>query len=178
MSPVLNCPHVAVIAALLFGGLCSPPVITATQANTALQVGSKVRYKLAAPRARWRQGELTGLDSDSLRLVGEDRAGYSVATPRILALQVSSGRRSNTGRGAAIGGVIGAALGLGLGIAATTDECTGFCPAPEIGAQEVVAAAAVLGGVGAGIGALIGATSKRDRWVEVSRPWSVPPALK
>jgi hypothetical protein len=144
------------------------------QADTALHVGSKVRYKLEEPRADWQQAELTGLDPDSLRLVGEDGAGYSLANPGIRALQVSNGRRSNAGHGAKIGALIGATLGLALGIAASTEECTGFCIV-QVGPQEVVAVTAALGGVGAGIGALIGATSKGDRWVEVSRPWSVQP---
>jgi hypothetical protein len=173
----MKCSQVVIVAAFLFSGLCSPrPAIAAMQAKTPLHVGGKVRYKLDAPRAAWRQGELTGLDSDTLRLVSRDGGGDAVATPRIRALQVSSGRRSNTGRGAMIGGIVGATLGLGLGIAASSDNCTGFCPAPDIGAREVVAATAILGGIGAGIGALIGATSQRDRWVEVPRPWSVAPA--
>jgi hypothetical protein len=176
MSAVIKCPQVVVIAALLFSGLSSPSVTAAMQAKTSLHVGGKVRYKLDAPRANWREGELTGLDADTLRLVARDGGGRAVATPQIRALQVSSGLRSNAGRGAMIGGILGATLGLGLGFAASSDSCTGFCPAPDIGAREVVAVTAILGGVGAGIGALIGATSRRDRWDEVPRPWSVAPA--
>jgi hypothetical protein len=172
----MKCSHAVVITAFLFTGLCAPPVTAAMQAKTPLRAGGTVRYKLNAPRADWRQGKLTGLDSDTLRLAGRSGGGHAVATPQIRTLQLSSGRRSNTGRGAMIGGIVGATLGLGLGIAASSENCTGFCPAPNIGAREVLAATAILGGVGAGIGALIGATSQRDRWVEVPRPWSVAPA--
>ena len=174
MSSVMKCSQAVVIAAFLFSGLCSP-VAAAMQAKTPLHVGGKVRYKLDRPRADWRQGELSALDTDTLRLVGSDGGGHAVATPQIRALQVSSGRRSNAGQGAMIGGIVGATLGLVLGISAATDKCTGLCYVRD-GAQEVVVATGMLGGVGAGLGALIGLTSHRDRWVEVPPPWTVAPA--
>jgi hypothetical protein len=170
----MNSPQVAIIVALFFGGLCLPTVAAAMQSNTALHLGGNVRYKLAVPRSDWQQGKLTGLHSDTLRLVDKGGSGHTVAIRAIRELQVTSGQRSNTGRGAMIGGVIGAVLGLGLGVAASDAACTGICP--EIGAQEVIGAAAILGGIGAGIGALIGSTSKRESWVEVSSPWSIAPS--
>jgi hypothetical protein len=175
MSAAIRCSQVVVIAAFLFSGLCSPPATAAMQAETPLHVGGKVRYKLDAPRADWQQGELTGVDTDTLHLVDGDGGGRAVPTLQIGALEVSSGRRSNAGRGAMMGGIVGTALGLGLGISASSQKCPSLCYVPD-GAQEVVAATALFGAVGAGIGALIGVTSRRDRWVEVPRPWSAAPA--
>jgi len=67
-------------------------------------------------------------------------------------------------------GCRGAGTGLLLGIAASAESCTGFCEI-DVGPEDVVAVAAILGGVGAGIGALIGAASHGERWQRVVEPY-------
>ncbi len=62
-----------------------------------------------------------------------------------------------------IGGLIGAGFGLFLGIAASTDDSGWW----EVGVDDIAAAAGILGAGGAGVGALIGSLSKRDRWEPV-----------
>jgi hypothetical protein len=62
-----------------------------------------------------------------------------------------------------IGGLIGAAFGLFIGIAASTDN-SGFL---QVGVDDVAAATGIVGAAGAGIGAIIGSLSKRDRWETV-----------
>jgi hypothetical protein len=175
MNPTWHRPPFAILATLLLAGVCSRPAVAAVQADSLLHVGGKVRYKLEAPSARWRQGALAGLDGDTLRLVGKDGVAQSVATPGIRTLQVGNGRRSNAGRGATIGGITGAMFGLGLGIAAAADNCKALCPVVDVGPEEVAAVTLILGAVGTGIGALIGTASHHDHWVDVAGPWSVGP---
>lgn len=61
---------------------------------------------------------------------------------------------------------MGGGTGLLLGVLASTEEGSFY----QIGADDVVVAALVLGAVGAGVGALIGAVSHREEWEEVPRP--------
>ena len=62
-----------------------------------------------------------------------------------------------------IGGLIGAGIGLFFGIAASTDN-SGWL---DVGVGEIAAITAIVGAGGAGVGALIGSLSKRDRWEPV-----------
>jgi hypothetical protein len=62
-----------------------------------------------------------------------------------------------------IGGLVGAGFGLFLGIAASTDDSGWW----EVGPEEVAAVTAIVGASGAGVGAIIGSLSKRDRWEPV-----------
>jgi hypothetical protein len=62
-----------------------------------------------------------------------------------------------------IGGLIGAGFGLFLGIAASTDNSGWW----EVGVEDVAAATALVGAGGAGVGALVGSLSRRDRWEPV-----------
>ena len=133
----------------------------ARPARAQLGVGSRVR--VTSERGK-HTGTLVSLDGDSLRYT---KADTSVVTALPLAsivrLERSVGKRAATGRGAMIGGLIGGGFGLFVGIAASTDDSGWF----EVGPGEIAAATAFTGAIGAGLGALIGAASKRDQWETV-----------
>ena len=95
----------------------------------------------------------------------------SLPVPRITRLEVSRGRRSHPGRGAGIGALVGAAAGLALGLAASADNSGWF----EIGPGEVASATLVMGGIGAGVGAIVGGLSHSERWEATTLP-NLPPA--
>jgi hypothetical protein len=64
----------------------------------------------------------------------------------------------------------GAALGFILGLA-TYEECTSFCVLDLDQAETAGLSALLVGLFGTGLGALLGATVRTDRWVPVERPW-------
>ena len=126
-----------------------------------LDAGSRIRVTTARHA---RVGTLVSLDNDSLRYTpSKDTAVTAIPVASVLRLERSAGKRPATGRGAKIGALAGGGFGLFLGIAASTDNSGWW----EVGAEDIAAATAFVGVVGAGIGALIGAASKQDRWEPV-----------
>lgn len=115
--------------------------------------------------SRWQQGTLAMLSPDSAAIVvmtdtlrfGRDTLGR---------FEWSRGVHPRTGKGALLGLGIGAGAGLLLGLAASAEDCTGFCSEPTGG--EIFAVAAILGGIGAGTGAVIGSFSRGESWQRVS----------
>ncbi len=79
----------------------------------------------------------------------------------VTTLEVSAGRRSQTGLGAGIGSLTGVAIGVVVGAASCTDEV--FVKPTACAAAGGV----IFGAAGALLGALIGATMKTERWVSV-----------
>jgi hypothetical protein len=133
-----------------------------------VEAGSRVRVTLtrtATPASPGRRiGSLVSLDRDSLRYTRWDSTSVlALPLASVARLERSIGRHSGTGRGAVIGGLIGAAFGLFIGIAASTDN-SGYL---QVGVGDVAAATGIVGAAGAGIGAIIGSLSKRDRWETV-----------
>jgi hypothetical protein len=129
-----------------------------------VEAGSRVRVTTTPAKPGRRIGSLVSLDADTLRYSRWDTTSV-IALPlaSVTRLERSTGRRSNTVRGATIGGLIGAGFGLFLGIAASTDNSGWW----EVGVDDVAVVTAILGAGGAGAGALIGSLSKRDRWEPV-----------
>ena len=129
-----------------------------------VEAGARVRVTTHSHPGR-RIGSLVSLDGDSLRYTRWDTSSV-VAVPleSVTRLERSIGRRSNTGRGAMLGALIGGGFGLFLGIVASTDNSGWW----EVGPEEIAAATAVVGVAGAGVGAVIGSLSKRDRWEPVT----------
>lgn len=126
-----------------------------------LDAGSRIRVTTARHA---RVGTLVSLGSDSLRYTrSRDTAVTAIPVAAVVRLERSAGKRPATGRGAKIGALVGAGFGLFLGIAASADNSGWW----EVGAEDVAAAAAIVGVAGAGVGALIGAASKQDRWEPV-----------
>ncbi len=130
-----------------------------------VEAGSRIRVTTMPSSPGRRIGTLVSLDQDTLRWSRWDTTSViKVPIASVARLERSIGRRSNTGRGAMIGGLIGAGFGLFVGVAASTDD-TGFF---EVGVGEIAALTGIFGAGGAGVGALIGSLSTRDRWVPVA----------
>jgi hypothetical protein len=139
-------------------------VLEAQLLAAQVEAGSRVRVTTTPSSPGRRIGNLVSLDRDTLRWSRRDTASViTVPITSVARLERSTGRRSNTGRGALIGGLIGAGFGLFLGIAASTDNSGWW----EVGAEDVAAVTAIVGAGGAGVGAIIGSLSKRDRWEPV-----------
>jgi hypothetical protein len=129
-----------------------------------VEAGSRVRVTTAPATPGRRIGRLVSLDTDTLRWSRWDTTSViAVPVASVARLERSTGRRSNTGRGAMIGGLIGAGFGLFVGVGASTDN-SGFL---DVGVEEIAALTGIFGAAGAGVGALIGSLSTRDRWEPV-----------
>lgn len=127
--------------------------------------GERVRVAIPNVPARTVVGRLEGVTRDAL--VVRPRRGAPAETiplSSIGRLEMSSGFRSHAGRGAALGGLVGGAFGLALG-AAAGDACWG-CTGKEV-ASGTALLSLLTAGVGAGLGALVGAGARSERWVEV-----------
>ena len=150
--------------------LMSSPLAGVAQAGPSVVVGATVRAKPTGPGARWVQGELVALTSDSVTIrVRKSRDTVALATSTLARFQISQGRSARTGKGALLGLGIGAGAGLLFGLAAAADTCTGFCEI-NVGPEDVLALTALGGGLGAGVGALIGAASHGERWQRAGEP--------
>ena len=89
----------------------------------------------------------------------------SVRVNLVTRLDVSRGRKTNTGKGAGIGVLLGGVVGALIGYA-SYEECVHcfFDLRPE----TLAAAGAVIGGLGGlAAGALIGSAIETDRWMEM-----------
>ena len=164
----------AVLAAMM--QLLTATPLAAFQAQ--LKPGTRIRVTSDSGSPRDRIGMLVSMDSDSLHFrTAKDSSLTSVATGSLVRLELSKGRKSNAGRGAFIGALVGVGSGLLLGILASAEE-DGSDSYYDVGPEDVFAATALLGAAGAGVGALIGATSHRDRWEPVPLPSGSGRALR
>ena len=80
----------------------------------------------------------------------------------VQSVDVWAGTKSQTGKGALLGGAVGAAVGAGLGVLVCSEEhdCAAY----------IGGGALVVGAIGAGTGALIGSGSHTDRWEPTAWP--------
>jgi len=154
-----------VISLALLG---ASPLPGLAQAGPPVVIGATVRAKARGPRARWEQGEVIALTTDSVMIQPRwSRDTVALATRTLAQFQISQGRSARTGKGALLGLGIGAGAGLLLGLVAWADyHCTGFCEI-NLGPEDVLALTALGGGLGAGVGALIGAALRGERWQPV-----------
>jgi hypothetical protein len=150
--------------------LAAAPLAAVAQVGPSVVLGATVRAKPTGSGARWVQGTLVALTPDSVSIRVPQNGDTVLFTGALADLQVSQVTRARTGKGALLGLSIGAGTGPLLGIAASAESCTGFCEI-DVGPEDVVAVAAILGGLGAGIGALIGAASHGERWQRVVEPY-------
>ena len=126
---------------------------------TALVPGTRVRVHQGAQSMT---GSLLYMDSTSLALVTGRADTVTTPLALITGIDVSRGTKSRAGRGALIGVGVGAASGIIVGIAASgSDDGDFFDFSSGAWATGIGLTGAVLG---AGIGAIIGATQHGDRW--------------
>ncbi len=96
--------------------------------------------------------------------------GYTLALPldSVTKLDVSRGRKTNTGEGAVIGLLVGGVVGAVIGYASYEECVGGWACFGDLGPGVNVAAGGVIGGLGGLVaGAFIGLAIETDRWQEV-----------
>ena len=128
------------------------------QSLTSLEPGVRIRVAAEAVAPKPLVGTLVRLDRDAMALRLADREELALV-PRetITKVEVSRGRRSR-GRGALFGALVGLAVGA-IAVAATPGDDEMFTAAE---------ATAMVGAMGAGLGALIGlAIPPGEKWESV-----------
>jgi hypothetical protein len=116
--------------------------------------------------SEWLVGTFLSRDADSIRIQPQaPPQAASIPVHTITRLEISRGRHSKADKGALIGGIAGAGAGLFF-IPAAAEACENSCAVRVPAAIALLAG--ILGGFGAGIGALIGTTSRSERWEPVS----------
>jgi hypothetical protein len=140
-----------------------------------LPMGARVRVQTTAAPGNWVKGILVSADAASVALVPEDAPPLGanqlrLPNPSIGRFELKTGSKRHWLAGL----IVGAALGLAMGATADVnpDTCNytysyEFCSRGE----AIAASVAVLGGMGAGIGALV----KTDRWTAVALDALPPP---
>ncbi len=135
--------------------ICPPTHTTCVGRSPRQDVGTFVRW------------------SDDTLLVLSNGNTLALPLDAVTRLDVSRGRKTNTGKGAEIGFLLGGVVGAVIGYA-SYEECvpqgprSWSCIGPNFGSEGAALGGALLGGLGGGVvGALIGASSKTDRWQEV-----------
>jgi hypothetical protein len=154
---------------MMFGRVIVPAAVLLSSVSIAaldaqtVAVGSRVRATVEA-----RSGKLTGTlvewGQDTLYLAPDGSAELVTATAIPLStlsrLETSRGMKSNAGKGALIGGGIGLVIGGGMSLIAGSTVDT------EVTSTDYLIFTGLVTVGGAGIGALIGALIKSERWQE------------
>jgi hypothetical protein len=113
-------------------------------------------------------GDLVSLGPDSLTMTTSAADTVMVARAAITRLDLSTGTKSKAGKGAVNGLIFGALGGALIGVLASGSDDGDFI---DFGPGEWAASGALMfGAVGAGVGALIGAGQRADRWERVALP--------
>jgi proteasome assembly chaperone (PAC2) family protein len=152
--------HVRLAAMLVLVAAIAPAQTKNTDWNTvkALATGANVRITTSS---RTVGGSVLRVTDDSLVLAaGKSQEMFTQQEVKRVLLRGDSHR----GRNSLIGLGGGAAIGLIIG-AATHKDCTGFCILYTSRGTDMAAGAAVVGGIGAAVGALIPTRS----WLEIYR---------
>ncbi len=158
-------------ATILVAILAFVPFAIAT-AQVPLRPGERVRVTrlplcppntLCVKTPRQSVGTFLAWDADSLVVQSNGDTLY-VPVDRVTRLDVSRGRKTNTGTGAVIGLLVGGVVGAVIGLASY--ECEPCFV--DLGPGTYAAAGAVIGGLGGLVtGAFIGLEIQTDRWREV-----------
>jgi hypothetical protein len=135
--------------------------------ESPVEPGTRVRVKAPPLQPDWVRGTVVGWESGSLVLEPEkpDVLGdtpLTLARDQITRLDVHRGSKSRALLGAGIGFGVGAALGFAACAGNTGSPCTN-----DAGEGSPAGFALALGGVGAGLGALVGLLFRTDRWEAV-----------
>jgi hypothetical protein len=138
--------------------------------TVAASVQPGARIRVSAPGAGTLTGRVVSVEGDSLR-VARDRSADTlrIAQSQLTSLDVSVGRHKRRWRGAGLGFLGGAALGAVVGAATyKKPDCSGEAYFCDLGQGfDATFGAALLGGVGAVVGAIIGGGSADD-WQPVA----------
>ncbi len=140
--------------------------------TTLVSRGARVKVFPAQPGAKAITGNVADLAFDTLIVLPEGGGEALTFDPRDLRkIEVSQGKKGN----ALLGLAVGAGVGVGLGLAICSyDEWAGCrFEGNDLTGASVALAAAVFGGIGAGVGALI----KTERWTDAQLPEPPPVAL-
>jgi len=133
--------------------------------------GDLVRVHLGGDQL---QGSLVSWDSAGLALqlrVAEQAAADTLLTwTDVDRVERYAGTKSHTGTGALIGAGVGVAV---FAVLLATQRCWGDgCEEGVDLGTVIVVGGAIIGGLGAGLGALIGSQAKTERWEQVPLPAS------
>jgi hypothetical protein len=123
--------------------------------------GTRIRLTARMPeRERW-IGSFVSVAHDSVSMRDGEMNGALVTVPslHVMRFEVSRGNHPNGLRGAGVCFAIGALLGAGVGYAGTNSENDLF----GVG-FNIATGAVVLGVIGAGVGAAIGARTPSEHW--------------
>jgi hypothetical protein len=174
--------------ALSFGALSARAQERETADGTGVEVGQRVRITSGAQHLNKQIGTVIAADDGTITLqVRTPRPHWIIVTDTLVVSretvdrqQISRGKHSGVLVGALLGAVAGALVG-GSAAAASYEDCT-----PQLGnlgldcivhdvvsgssSSEARTRGAVGGGIlGCGLGALLGATVRWERWDEVRR---------
>ena len=154
----------ALLAALAGTALAQPAPEPPT---LELPVGARVRVRPVAAPGDWVRGTLMSADSEGIGLLPENApplAGSELRLPRetVARLEILTGQKKHWLHGLLVGVAAGVALGFSMDV--DPERCrfddNYYCSR----AEAVTAGGLVLGGIGAGVGALV----KTDRWFPVA----------
>ena len=164
--------------ALCIAGLLSLASIRAigAQAPPVIAPATRIRFALA-PGDRMRIAQVIVQRNDSLwvRTASTDDT-LALALATLGRLDVSRGQHRSTLKGAGLGLVSGAVAGAIIGYSAGEDcSKSSFICFPRD--QTTLMGAVYVGGLGAGVGALLGHFHVQDRWVSVRSPGRVKIAV-
>lgn len=139
------------------------------RAVSAQADGTPIRIQTTARPGKWITGMAVDVAADSLGIVRTRGAvltrSYDTlrfARAELQRMEVSQGHKSNAGRGALIGGAVLGGAGLALGISCVGTTSANALVGYEGSAVPIIALTSAA--LGAGVGALLGALSHRERW--------------
>ena len=150
-----------VSTALVVLALAPVATLVAQEPGPPLEPGARVRVTAPDLGIEKQQATFQALRGDTLVVMADSTMYYALGS--ITRFDVYRGRKSHWKTGLAIGAVLGAIVGGAAGYAyeAINDEYTPEYAAPV--AFGALAGAAVVGALGAGVGAIM----RTDRWEEV-----------
>ncbi|MGE0353405.1 MAG: hypothetical protein AB7I33_04155 [Gemmatimonadales bacterium] len=138
------------------------PLLAAPLAGQEPTPGERVRVTPSSLGARAQAGELLWLDRDSLVLAAQGRR-WTIPADMVRRLERSRGRRGHPVTGLAVGAAAGLLAGAIL-FSPGGNACTG---SGNYGERCLYYRAGILAG-GVGLGALVGALIRTERWEPVA----------
>ena len=157
----------------------SPAWLAAQTEVSPVLVDSRVRVTTHSAPGLATAGTLESWDGESLELSGSGFAPQTIPLSDLAKLEISRGKKGHW----LAGTLIGAGLGIGVGLVAASgneaepsDPSNLFEPfAAELGETTEDAGIVLLSTLaGAGLGALVGALIKTEKWEEVPIPTAAP----